>query len=131
MWRHMCWPGSLHARTSWYFPLGGGIVLRPENRAQLRQHCHVVYLTACLELLLRRVRNDRSRPLLRVADPMAKLRELHAVRHPLYQDTADVQVQADAGTRAALQAIARYLQQQGIPCPAELHGGGGVLPHTT
>ncbi|RMW99741.1 shikimate kinase [Allofranklinella schreckenbergeri] len=96
---------------------GGGIVLRPENRAQLRQHCHVIYLTARLETLLRRVRNDRTRPLLQVADPLAKLRELHAARHALYLDTADFQVQVDAGTRATLQAIVQALAQRGVPTP--------------
>ncbi len=67
---------------------GGGAVLRPENRQCMRRRGHVVYLRSSPEELYRRVRHDRNRPLLQVDDPMAKLRELHAERHPLYTQTA-------------------------------------------
>lgn len=67
---------------------GGGAVLRPENRQCMRQRGHVVYLRSSPEELYRRVRHDRNRPLLQVDDPMARLRELHAQRHPLYMQTA-------------------------------------------
>ncbi|KKW68627.1 hypothetical protein AAV94_04205 [Lampropedia cohaerens] len=97
---------------------GGGIVLRPENRAQLRCHCHVVYLHALPEALLRRVRHDRTRPLLQVHDPLRRLQELYVTRHPLYLETADVQVQADVGSmRQTLQTIERQLASLGVPPP--------------
>ncbi len=67
---------------------GGGAVLREENRQAMRQHGHVVYLRSSPEELYRRLRHDRNRPLLQVDDPQAKLRELHAQRHPLYGQTA-------------------------------------------
>jgi shikimate kinase len=67
---------------------GGGAVLRPENRQCMRRHGHVVYLRSSPEELYRRVRHDRNRPLLQVDDPMARLRDLHAQRHPLYTQTA-------------------------------------------
>ena len=53
---------------------GGGAVLRPENRAQLRAAGTVVYLKSQPEDLMRRLRHDSKRPLLQVADPMAALR---------------------------------------------------------
>lgn len=98
---------------------GGGIVLRAENRAQLRQHCHVAYLCARPETLLRRVRNDRTRPLLQVADPLQRLRDLYAQRHPLYLETADFEIHADdAGMRHVLGAIQQQLAQRGMqPLP--------------
>ncbi len=67
---------------------GGGAVLRPENRQCMRRRGHVVYLRSSPDELYRRVRHDRNRPLLQVDDPMAKLRELHAQRHPLYTQAA-------------------------------------------
>ncbi len=67
---------------------GGGAVLRPENRQCMRRRGHVVYLRSSPEEWYRRVRHDRNRPLLQVDDPMARLRELHAQRHPLYTQTA-------------------------------------------
>ncbi len=67
---------------------GGGALLRPINRERLRQRTTVVYLRSTPEELFRRLRHDTQRPLLQVADPQAKLRELYAQRHPLYEETA-------------------------------------------
>ncbi len=67
---------------------GGGVVLRASNRALLRERCTVVYLQSSPEELFRRLRHDTQRPLLQVANPLAKLRELYAQRDPLYRETA-------------------------------------------
>jgi shikimate kinase len=67
---------------------GGGAVLRPENRALLRQFGNVMYLRASPEDIFRRVRHDRTRPLLQVDNPQARLRELYAQRDALYRDCA-------------------------------------------
>ena len=67
---------------------GGGAVLREANREVLRRQSTVVYLRSTPEELFRRLRHDTHRPLLQVADPLRKLRELHAERDPLYRQTA-------------------------------------------
>jgi shikimate kinase len=67
---------------------GGGSVLQPENRERLRSRCQVVYLRSSPDELYRRLRHDRNRPLLQVADPLNKLRDLYAERDPLYRETA-------------------------------------------
>lgn len=67
---------------------GGGAVLRPRNRASLHERSTVVYLRSAPEELFRRLRHDTQRPMLQVADPLAKLKELHAHRDPLYRQTA-------------------------------------------
>lgn len=74
---------------------GGGIVLRPQNRERLRSHCRVVYLRASPQALFQRLRNDRRRPLLQVADPLARLQALHDERAPLYEAVAHLTVDAD------------------------------------
>ena len=67
---------------------GGGTVLRPANRQVLRDHGWVVYLKSQPEDIFRRLRHDKTRPLLQVEDPLARLKELQRVRDPLYRETA-------------------------------------------
>lgn len=67
---------------------GGGAVLREVNREHLRSRGKVVYLKSSPEELYRRLRHDANRPLLQVADPLGRLRELYATRDPLYRETA-------------------------------------------
>jgi shikimate kinase len=67
---------------------GGGAVLRETNREALHAHCTVVYLRSTAEELFRRLRHDRQRPLLQVADPLRRLRDLFRERDPLYRQTA-------------------------------------------
>ena len=81
---------------------GGGAVLRPENRVHLRARGRVIYLKSHPEELIRRLRHDTNRPLLQVADPMAKLRELFATRDPLYRETAHFVVETGRPSVATL-----------------------------
>jgi len=71
---------------------GGGVVLRPENRQHLRERARVIYLNSSPDELFRRLRHDKNRPLLQVADPLQRLRDLHAQRHPLYCQTSHFSV---------------------------------------
>lgn len=93
---------------------GGGIVLRPENRDVLRNQGFVVYLSARPELLAERTRHDKSRPLLNVANPLARLRELHTVRDPLYREVAHAVVETGRGApQQVVQAIVSSLAKAG------------------
>ncbi len=67
---------------------GGGAVLRPANRQHLHARTTTVYLHSAPEEVFRRLRHDQNRPLLQVADPLARLKELYAARDPLYRETA-------------------------------------------
>ncbi len=67
---------------------GGGAVLRPLNRERLKSRGKVFYLRSTPDEVFRRIKHDRSRPLLQVADPMQKLRDLFAQRDPLYREVA-------------------------------------------
>ena len=88
---------------------GGGAVLAEENRRRLAARGTVVYLCARPEDLYERVRQDRNRPLLATADPLARLRELFVQRDPLYRAVADYVV--DTG-RQTVQSLARALIDQ-------------------
>jgi shikimate kinase len=70
------------------FATGGGACLRETNRQALHTRCTVVYLRSTPEELHRRLRHDTQRPLLQVADPLTRLRELYAKRDPLYRECA-------------------------------------------
>jgi len=85
---------------------GGGVVLNPENRQNIRASGFVAYLNVPPHLLHERTRHDKSRPLLQVDDPLAKLKELHARRDPLYREVADLVVD---GSRLNAQAVAQLL----------------------
>lgn len=67
---------------------GGGAVLRPLNRQHLRERGNVVYLKSSPDELFRRLKHDTNRPLLQVADPLTRLRDLFNQRDPLYRETA-------------------------------------------
>jgi shikimate kinase len=71
---------------------GGGSVLRPANREAMHSRATVVYLHTQPEDLARRLSRDTQRPLLQVADPRQRLRELYAVRDPLYREVAHIVV---------------------------------------
>ena len=71
---------------------GGGAILRPDNRALLSTQSTCVYLNAPLELLWKRLKRDRRRPLLQVDDAEQRLRQLADEREPLYRETAAVVV---------------------------------------
>ena len=67
---------------------GGGAVLRENNRLRLRERGKVIYLKSTPEELFRRLRHDSNRPLLQVADPMGRLRDLFEQRDPLYREVS-------------------------------------------
>jgi shikimate kinase len=93
---------------------GGGAVLNPENRRNLRDTGWVVYLNVPPALLHERTRHDRNRPLLRVADPLARLEELYAQRDPLYRETAHFIV--DGGRLVASGIVQLLLREFELTC---------------
>jgi shikimate kinase len=98
---------------------GGGVVLRPANRQHLKQRTHAVYLHSAPEDVFRRLRNDQTRPLLQVTDPLARLRDLYASRDPLYRECASFVVETGRPTVAALvNLITMQLETAGaVPAP--------------
>lgn len=109
---------ELAASASGVVATGGGAVLREANRRGLRAHFYVIYLRSSPEDLLKRLRHDLKRPLLQVADPLARLRELHAVRDPLYCETAHAVVDTGRPPIAAVvDSIVTALESAGIVAP--------------
>ena len=90
---------------------GGGAVLREENRANMKASGFVVYLNVPPHTLLERTRNDRNRPLLQVADPLLRLKELFVQRDPFYREVADLVV--DGGRRNAQGVLQLLIKEVG------------------
>ena len=82
---------------------GGGLSTPEANVASLKRHALVVCLWAAPEKIWERVRNQTHRPLLKEADPMAKIRQLLAVRERSYK-LADVLLSTDV---RSLKEVAR------------------------
>lgn len=74
---------------------GGGLPMRKENHALLKQLGCVIYLRISPECVYERLKNDTSRPLLQCEDPLAKIRTLLAQRAPIYEEAADLVVDVD------------------------------------
>ncbi|WP_294195912.1 shikimate kinase [uncultured Sphingomonas sp.] len=63
---------------------GGGAFVNDETRALILSDALAIWLDAPVEVLAERVRRRDTRPLLRGKDPATVLRELAAIRNPLY-----------------------------------------------
>ncbi|MFM7532767.1 MAG: shikimate kinase [Rubrivivax sp.] len=113
--------GELSRRREGVIATGGGAVLRPANREALRERARVVYLRASPEELYRRLRHDTRRPLLQVADPQGRLRELFRERDPLYRRTAHYVIEAARPTVPGLVSmILMQLEVAGLLDPARV-----------
>jgi shikimate kinase len=107
---------ELALRTGVVLSTGGGAVLRDANRMVLKQYSVVVYLHSKPEEIYRRLRFDQTRPLLQVADPMQKLRELYAQRDALYKDVAHIAVETGRPSVSTLvHQILSELKRSGLP----------------
>lgn len=88
---------ELAAEADLVLATGGGAVLDPANREVMSGSGLVIYLNAPPALLYERTRHDRNRPLLQVADPLAKISELFVIRDPLYREMAHLIVDSAPG----------------------------------
>ena len=94
---------------------GGGAVIRPVTRQRLRERGQVVYLNSTPDEIFRRLRHDVNRPLLQVADPLGRLRDLYAQRDPLYRETARFVIETGRPSVATLvNMIVMQLELAGV-----------------
>ena len=96
---------------------GGGVVLKLANRDVLRIRCQTVYLHSPPEEIFRRLRHDRSRPLLQVANPLARLEEMYRERDSLYRETAKFVVETGRPSVSSVvnSIVMQYEHSGGLP----------------
>lgn len=76
---------------------GGGAVTQAPNREYLNKRGIVIYLFTPVEIQLQRTYRDKNRPLLQVENPEKKLRDLLAIRDPLYREVAHYIIETNQG----------------------------------
>ncbi len=104
---------ELCTRRSLVIATGGGAVIDPRNRDDMKRSGVVVYLSASPDRIYARTRRSTHRPLLRTADPRARIAELIAERDPLYREIADVIVDTERrGVKSATALIVAFLNEQ-------------------
>ncbi len=94
--------------------VGGGAVMNPDNVADLRSIATIVWLQAPAELLWQRIESDptstKTRPALTGRTGLDEVKHLLAQRSPVYEQTADLTINASTGTPEELaDIIARQL----------------------
>ncbi|QDU25623.1 Shikimate kinase [Anatilimnocola aggregata] len=111
---------ELTAREPIVVSWGGGVILREENRTALRTSGHIVWLRARAETLIKRIEQDPTtgarRPNLTAGGGIEEVKQLLAVREPIYAALANLIVDVDDNAPPAIaQHIAAWLvtQQEG------------------
>lgn len=74
---------------------GGGIVVRPENIAILKESGYVIWLKAGTDAIFERVSRNRNRPLLKTANPRQTIDELLKLRENLYDSAGHFSIRTD------------------------------------
>lgn len=92
-------PGDLVVAT------GGGAVLNPGNRNAIKRSGTAIWLQASAAELGRRIGSVRDRPLLDVADPVARLSELLDERAAAYEETAHHRITTDGHTPGEVASV--------------------------
>jgi len=88
--------GEVSRESGKIIACGGGVVLDEENIRNLKNNGVIVCLQARPEIILKRTKDYKHRPLLNVKDPRAKINELLEKRGPFYAradfllDTSDL-----------------------------------------
>jgi shikimate kinase len=72
---------------------GGGAFMNADTRSLIKQSAVSVFITADFDLLFARVSRRNNRPLLKTPNPRETLRNLIALRYPVYAE-ADVTVES-------------------------------------
>lgn len=74
---------------------GGGLPMRAENAALLKELGMVFYLKASPETIFERTKHDTKRPLLQNDHPLQTIRDLMEERGPKYENAAQYIIEVD------------------------------------
>jgi shikimate kinase len=86
---------------------GGGVVLKDENWAIMKESGITICLTADEETIMARTKKYKHRPLLNVEDPKQKIRSLMAKRAPFYAKAGHC---IDTGKITVKQAVEKIVE---------------------
>ncbi|WP_417734675.1 shikimate kinase [Rosistilla oblonga] len=97
--------------------LGGGAILRPENRDMIAQTGQAIWLDARPEVLVGRIEADASsasrRPSLTEHPMLQEVRQLMAAREPLYREVGNLRIDvSDQTPDQIVDQITKFLSDQ-------------------
>ena len=90
-----CLKDLLECKEERVISTGGGLPMKKENHALLKELGTVFYLKISPQCVWERLKNDTSRPLLQCENPLERIGELMKEREPLYEEAADVIINVD------------------------------------
>ena len=92
---------------------GGGMPIREQNKALLKDLGYVVFLKASKQTTLNRLRGDSTRPLLQGDDQEKKIERMLELRTPIYEKTAHKIITTDGRSIPEISAMIMesYLKQ--------------------
>lgn len=93
---------------------GGGAVLSLENAENLRKTGFVVFLEIGPETVLKRLESDTTRPLLMRENKETAVRELLAIRTPLYSAAGHCTVNAETDPETVAEKIIELYVKNGL-----------------
>lgn len=106
-----CLKKLLNGAKNQIISVGGGLPLREENRALMRELGQVFYLKASAQTIYDRLKHDTTRPLLQGDDPQSRIRTLLNERDAYYAKAADVTVNVDGKDfEQIMSEIERYVK---------------------
>ncbi len=97
--------------------VGGGAVMKQENVELLKKNGLIIFLNVPVEVLLLRLGNDSSRPLLAAKDLHGKrerVEKLHNERYAIYRQIADIELDASESPCEVTQKIFERVNQFGL-----------------
>jgi shikimate kinase len=103
---------------------GGGAVIKKENIENLKKNSVMVCLTASPESIYERVRDANNRPLLKINDPLTRIKELLKEREEYYSQ-ADMTL--DTSDKSTADIVNIILERVGTGRPADDPEGKGRL----
>jgi shikimate kinase len=111
---------TLSEKSNALISTGGGVICKKENRSLLCSRGFVVYLKTSIEKQLKRLSQDKSRPLLQAEDRTQRLLDLAGIRNPLYEDAADLVFSSKSSSvYASAKALSSAISEQVNPLTPE------------
>ena len=103
---------------------GGGVVIRDQNIQNLKSTGILFHLDAAPEVIFQRTKHETQRPLLKVDDPMGKIREMLENRAPFYAK-ADYRIDtSQLSVKEVAEKIVEFYKMNQIPLNPPLAKGG-------
>lgn len=89
---------------------GGGVVVRPENVANMKKNGKIIFLAATPETIYERVKDSKDRPILNGHMNVEYISELMEKRRALYESAADIRIDVDGKSISAVcEEIKKYI----------------------